>query len=234
MIATASRVDRLVHGSVYLLAVFALASQAIAGAPGSPGRDQTLPHSCAAGPNREMPCTDDAQCPRSKCTISYEQGTFGAQVTLIVDDDVSKFDASEQVTNVVAATVLLDIRTYSGRHLLAQTYQNLEGADLATLIASLQAGPFLADTMKSGPPPGNRVTEAGLNGAVTGGGILDDFLFQEGDSELADALRSALGKLGRPVVARTSKPNLVRHADRGGDGLASVVQFGIRIRFVPV
>ena len=31
--------------------------------------------------------------------------------------------------------------------------------------------------------------------------ILDDFLFEEGDSELADAVRALAGVTGRPIIA---------------------------------
>jgi len=160
--------------------------------------------------------------------------TFEAELTLIVDDDVSKFDDTTEVFEVIAATVLLEVKDKGETHFLAQTYQNLEGRDFKSLIDALRAGPFLADT--GSPVSNRRAAEFRLNEALTDDpfpSILDDFLFQEGDNEMADALRAIFGVTGRPVVVDVPKDgSLVEHSDHVADSLASLIRLKVTISFV--
>ena len=105
--------------SRYLLHSLACATLLIAAAPADAAapvsqlREEQLPHACKGGPSRGLACTADAQCPGSTCEINVLRGPdtmFEAEVTLIVDDDVSKFDGTEEVSGVIAATVLLEIK----------------------------------------------------------------------------------------------------------------------------
>jgi hypothetical protein len=152
----------------------------------------------------------------------------------MVDDNVSKFDGTEEIADVIAATVLLEIKDKGETHLLAQTYQNLEGHDFTSLTDALRAGPFLADT--GSPVSNRRAAEFRLNEALTDDpfpSILDDFLFEEGDSEMADAVRALFGVTGRPIVAEVPKhAAFVERSDHVADGLASLVRLKVKIRFV--
>ena len=243
-----------------LVALVALPDLAAAGAPASPTRETTLAHVCRRGSSRGAPCVEAEDCaPGERCVLDVLEGPgtrFDATVTLIVDDDVSQFDGSEDVPNVVAVTVLLEIDLGPGsgrRHLLAQTYQNLEGATLEALVASLQDGPFVFDTHRSGggggtgggggggggggtggggQGAGNRVTEELLNFTVERGRLLDNFLFQQADAAMAGAVRDLLGIDGRPVVIQTARASRLLHVDRDADGLASLVRLPVTVRFV--
>ena len=200
-----------------------------AGAPDPAGREANLPHVCKGGSNGGNSCdinNGNGDCPNGRCVIEFTPGGFAAKVTILVDDNVSKFDGSETVTDVVAATVILEVKGNGQSDVLAQTYQNLAGADFATLVANLQQAPFLADTEISASP----VDEAALNAAAKSERIVSDLMFQKGDSEVADALRTLLGATGNPVV---TKVTLLDHFDHGADQLASVVQLKVRGRFVP-
>jgi hypothetical protein len=211
--------------TVYTVALLALtAGAASAGAPASTRRDATLPHACRGGAATGAPCASDADCAPGRCVLVAQSTKFTALVTFIVDDHVSQFDGSEDVSDVVAVTAVVEIARGGNRLVLAQVYQNLAGDDLATLVANLQAGPFIADTGNSN----RRVTEASLNGADTAA-LLDDFLFQQGDDEMTDALRAFYGTTGVPVVAKAER---LERWDQGGTGLASLVRLKVRGRFV--
>ncbi len=78
---------------------------------------------------------------RGLCEINFVRGpdaTFEAEVTLIIDDNVSKFDGTEEISDVKAATVLLEIKDKGETHLLAQTYQNLKGHNFKALTDALK------------------------------------------------------------------------------------------------
>jgi hypothetical protein len=169
-----------------------------------------------------------------------------AEVTLIIDDNVSKYDGSEEIEDVKAATVLLEIKDKGKTHLLAQTYQNLEGTNFNDLVKALKAGPFLAD-MESPVSNFRRAAEFRLFESLTDDpfpSILDDFLFQEGDSELADAVVCALVEMNesecerptiRPIIADVPEDvALVQRSDPDHvkDGLASLVRMKVKIRFL--
>jgi hypothetical protein len=214
------------------------AGSSYAGSPVSHLREEQLPHVCRGGPREGLACTDDAQCPPgNKCEVHFLRGpdtAFEAEVTLIIDDNVSKFDGTEEISDVVAATVLLEIKHKGKTHLLAQTYQNLEGQDFKTLTEALKAGPFLADT--GSPVSNRRAAEFRLNEALTDDpfpSILDDFLFEEGDNEMADAVRALFDVTGRPIVAHVPRnAAFVQRSDHVADGLASLVRLKVEIRFV--
>jgi hypothetical protein len=164
---------------------------------------------------------------------------FTAVLTIIVDDGVTKYDGTEEAVfdHVVAVTVLLETKHQGKLHFLSQTYQNLEGADLASLVAALQAGPIIADTDRSR----GSVTEGKLNDALDPGfigtdptrSLLDDVFLQTPDNEMADELRRIFGVSGKPVVVdAVKKLKFVEHFDHEADGLASVVRLKVTFRFV--
>ena len=216
----------------------ATGSAVAGGSPIPELREAQLPHVCK-GPGKSQPCTDDSQCPSGRCEINFLRGpdaAFMAEVTLIIDDNVSKFDGSqsEELSDVKAATVLLEIKDKGETHLLAQTYQNLEGSNFEDLVKALTAGPFLAD-MESRD---RHAAERRLFESLTDDpfpSILDDFLFEEGDNEMADAVRALFGITGRPIIADVPEDvALVQRSDHAaeGDGLASLVRMKVKIRFV--
>jgi hypothetical protein len=201
---------------------------------------------CSSGPNLNKACTPDTtECPQSKCnTIPYVTGSpvFHAELTIIVDDDVSKWDGSEEEGEIVAVTILLKTRYQGQDHLLAQTYQNLEGASsLNTLLTKLREGPVIADTDKS---IGDHIQENDLNNALDedfintthpSNSLLDDLLWQSGDSEIADQIRQIFNVVGaRPIIVGV--PQIlggVKHSDFETTGLASVARLRATFRFVP-
>lgn len=209
-----------------------------AGAPGSATAERFLsvPRSCDRGPNVGNVCTEDFQCPNARCVIEFLRGRgtdFSGLVTIIVDDNVSKFDGTEAVSDLVAVTILFETKYRSKIHLLAQTYQNLEGTTPEEVLNALREGPFIADTGVSD----RRVTESRLNDSITTDPsitILDDLLWQSGDSEIANELRRIFGVDGDPVIVEgPRKINRVEHSAYGADGLGSVAQMEIKGRFVP-
>jgi hypothetical protein len=228
---------RYLFHSLAFATLLVATSSTYASSPVSQLREEQLPHVCKGGPRKGLACTDETQCPRGTCEINFLRGpntTFEAEVTLIVDDNVSKFDGTEEISDIIAATVLLEIKDKGETHLLAQTYQNLEGHDFKSLTDALRAGPFLADT--GSPVSNRRAAEFRLNEALTDDpfpSILDDFLFEEGDSEMADAVRALFGVTGRPIVAEVPKrAAFVERSDHVADGLASLVRLKAKIRFV--
>jgi hypothetical protein len=228
------------YASFFLVVVTLLGATSFAHAGGSPVselREAQLPHVCNDGAKKGEACTKDTQCPSGLCEINYLRGpdaTLEAEVTLIIDDDVSKYDGSEEINNVKAATVLLEIQAKRQTHMLAQTYQNLEGHNFKALVDALKAGPFLADM--GSPVSNRRVAEFRLFESLTDDpfpSILDDFLFEEGDTELANAVRALAGVRGRPVIANVpADPASVQRSDHVADGLASLVRLKVGIRFV--
>lgn len=222
---------------------FLVTAGAAHAAQGSSNRD---PHVCVGGPSMGAPCTDNSQCPQSKCEVNYLKGPgtrFHAELTIIVDDDVSKWDGTEEVPDVVAVTILLRTRYQGKEHLVAQTYQNLEGGDLAALIENLQKGPVIADTELS---IGQNVEESDMVFALdpanagTTASLLDDILWQRGDSEMAEELRRIFGVLGGTPVLVSTPQNLTAVKSTicpsvGGcqtSGLATVARLRATFRFL--
>ena len=216
--------------SLVLATLLAAAGAAFAGSPVSELRETQLPHVCKDG---GQACTQDAQCPASLCEINFVPGpdaTLEADVTLIIDDNVSKFNNKEKISDVKAATVLLEIKNKGTTHLLAQTYQNLKGHN----FKALTEGPFLADM--GSPVSNRRAAEFRLFESLTDDpfpSIVDDFLFEEGDNELANAVRALAGVTGRPIIADVPLDDaFVQRSDHIADGLASLVRLKVKIRFV--
>ncbi len=59
------------------------------------------------------------------------------------------------------------------------------------------------------------------------------FCFEEGDSELANAVRALAGVTGRPIIADVPQDAaFVQRSDHVADGLASLVRLKVKIRFV--
>lgn len=202
---------------------------ALAGGPVPENRESFLPHVCVGGSNPGEVCFSNDGCLGGTCAIDVlsSPGTFPAQLTFMVDDDVSKFFHDETIGGVVAVTVLLRVKRAGQTHLLVQTYQNLLGSGQDELIENLRLGAFIGDTF-------DPVDEAKLNLAVANAEILGNFLFQEGDTELADTLRAIFGVTGKPAVLSIATPaNGLAHSNHGTDGLASAVQLKVRIGFVP-
>lgn len=224
---------------VALITALAVARPAVAGAPISQERRAGLPGICESGDHHGEACHTNADCggvrgdvaSHGRCRIALLPGKPPPlRITLIVDDDVSAFDGSETLANVVAVTAVVEARRGHERRILAQTYQNLDDSSLEALVAGLTSGVAVADLASR-----DRVlTEAALNAAVADGGILDDFLFQGGDSELADALRELYGVDGRPVIVKVAaSPDTLVNTDEEATGRASAVQLLASIRFVP-
>jgi hypothetical protein len=213
---------------------------AYAGDPVPARREPQPPRICKNGPEAGMTCATNDDCPQGSCEINYLSGpgtAFRAEITLIVDDDVSQFDVestNEVFSNIIAATAVLEFKHKGEKHVLAQTYQNLTGSDFDTLLTELKKGPFLAD----GEVSDRRIAEFRLSDALTPGvspSLLESFLFQGGDNEMSEAIRTIFGVTGKPIVAATPEDiSFVEHFDHSGegDGLASLVRFKVEIRFV--
>jgi hypothetical protein len=196
------------------------------GAAVSGPRFDALPRMCAKGPLKGVACTEKADCQNNPCVIAFERhSAFTATLTLVVDDDVSQFDGSEDVPNVVAVTALLEVRAH-GRDIHAQIFQNLAGADFAALVQSLQQGPEVASNVGLG----RRLDENQLNTeAADEAELIDAFLFQEGDSGFVEALRAQFGSAGTPVIVAVSR---VQHFDHQADERASVVRVRVKGKFL--
>jgi hypothetical protein len=71
-----------------------------------------------------------------------------------------------------------------------------------------------------------------VNNAASRDDLLDDFLFQEGDSAMASTARRIFGVGGRPVIIGTETLEGVEYADHKGDALASVLRVRVEIAFL--
>ena len=104
-------------------------------------RHPDFPHICDSGPMRGCPCTPTEADPNDICSdvpfdIPFFEGgpqcvpfvlsepKGSALLTFIVDEHVIDYDQPDAPANQ-AFTVLLELRAPDGRHLLAETYQNL-------------------------------------------------------------------------------------------------------------
>ena len=212
------------------VAIALAAAPAWAGAPVPESREAGLPAYCLGGRSQGQTCESTQDCPAGRCRIALLPGRPPPiRVTLLVDDDVGAFAGDESLANVVAVTVLLEARRGSERRLFAQTFQNLDASSLEALITGLTSGVPIADLASR-----DRVlTEETLAANVADGGLFGDFLFQGGDSELADAVREFYGVAGRPVVVAIASPDSFVQTDAAASRLASGVQLLLTIRFVP-
>ena len=195
-----------------------------AGGPAPENREGTFSRVCKAGPSSGTTCVDDTTCPHSTCEVVFERSLLTAVVTIIVDDDVSRWDHTHTYGQVHAATVLMEVRK-DGTQLIAQTYQNLAGVDLDELLTNLRGGAFLADTF-------DPLTEQTLNAAATTPDLLGRFLFQSGDALLADRLRAIAGSTGQPIVVGVPRTlDQVAYDNHLLDNTASVVRIKVKIGF---
>jgi hypothetical protein len=200
-------------------------------------REPLLPHVCSGGPNDGLACTPDltgvdpliclsarpAQadgCGGSKCVIKFEDGAkFSAELLIIADDNVSQPDEEQSIQNAVAVTVVFNFGGKKG--IIAQTYQNLSGPDLASL-----ANPP-TDTFGVALSEQRLRQEADLrpDGKAA---IVNDLLFRPQDDDLAQALRTMVGALGNPVVIKVSSVILSDHTD----GTATTLRMKVKGGFV--
>lgn len=212
-------------GPLTLSALLFATSVALAGGPAPGDRALLLGATCDGGTNAGNPCMSDESCPGGACDLPVLKGSVSALVTLIVDDDTDNWGGGASWENVITATVLLEVRK-DGTQLLAQTYVNNFGNTLLDLVQSLRLGPNIADNF-------NPLNEAEVEGQANAGNLIGRFLFQDGDSELADDLRTLLGTTGKPVILGVpKKANQVLFANRVADDFASVVRLKVKIGFV--
>lgn len=185
-------------------------------------------HVCKGGPNKNSQCERNADCPNSTCVLDIVKGpgtTFMADLTIIPDDNVSTATGDEGVSNVKAVTILLEFTKNKQRHLLAQTYQGLQGTTYAALVSALQTAPL--------PIVG---TETLMKDAVENQLILNYLLATiQGDSHLLDAIRAISGVSGFPTIVEVPKTitKSVTYYDRQADALASVFRLKVKIGFLP-
>jgi hypothetical protein len=222
----------------HMLAVVLLAAPFTAhAAVDCTAREPLLPHVCSGGPNDGLACTPDltgvdpliclsarpAQadgCGGSKCVIKFEDGAkFSAELLIIADDNVSQPDEEQSIQNAVAVTVVFNFGGKKG--IIAQTYQNLSGPDLASL-----ANPP-TDTFGVALSEQRLRQEADLrpDGKAA---IVNDLLFRPQDDDLAQALRTMVGALGNPVVIKVSSVILSDHTD----GTATTLRMKVKGGFV--
>jgi hypothetical protein len=203
-------------------------------------REPLLPHVCSGGANDGQACTPDLTglsddekliclsarpaeadvCDGAKCVIKFEQGVkFSAELLMIADDNVSQPDEGQTVQNAVAVTVVFNFGGKKG--ILAQTYQNLNGPDLASLSNSP------TDTFGVTLDESRLRQQAQLrpDGKAA---IVNDLLFRPQDDDLAEALRTMVGALGNPVIIKVSSVVLNDHTD----GTATILRMKVKGGFV--
>ena len=222
----------------HLLAVALLVAPVVShAAVDCTAREPLLPHVCAGGTNDGLACTPDLTgadpliclsarpaeadgCLGAKCVIKFEDGAkFSAELLIVADDNVSQPDEEQTIQNAVAVTVVFNFGGKKG--VIAQTYQNLSGPDLASL---------------SNPPTdtfGVTLSEQRLRQEVSLGGdgkaaIVNDLLFRPQDDDLAEALRTMVGALGNPVIIKVSSVFLSDHTD----GTATTLRMKVKGGFV--
>ena len=103
-------------------------------------REFRLRHVCKKGPTEGAVCCAADECGEGGTCVVDATTRLSGRLTIIVDDDVSGLDGSKLDTKVRALTTLLEIGGKKGPG-LAQTFQRLDDTDLASLLASLAAGP---------------------------------------------------------------------------------------------
>src|SRR5262245_5372242 len=95
---------------VLSMSALVVAPSGVRAAAISSTRLDNLPHVCTSGPLKGTKCDDPTDCGDRPCEIAFERASgFSATLTLIVDDDVSKFDDSEDVPNIIAVTAVLEV-----------------------------------------------------------------------------------------------------------------------------
>ena len=230
-----------------------LASGAARAAVDCTEREPLLPHVCKGGVHDGEDCQpdltglDDAlicsvsrpaqldSCEGAKCTIKFVGGRgepFRGILTIIVDENVSRADDDPTtdnddpvVSDVVAATLILDLGRLG---VLAQTYQALpRTGDLVQDITALTAPP--TDTFSVQATEQRLRDEAKLHDNKEF--AVNDLLFRPIDEEMAEKLRTLLDVPGgKPVITKVGSVQLTD----GPNGLATVLRVKIRGAFVDV
>jgi len=222
------------------LALAALAPATVRAAVDCTVREPALRHVCDGGGNDGLVCdpdftnipdpldcrterpAQDDQCPNGTCVIDFLSGkgtTFKGVLTVVIDENVSNVNEEPvAVANVVAVTVLLDLGKLGT---LAQTYQNLETADLNALTQAP------ADTF--GVPLTENLLRLQAQEVDGKPRVVNDLIFRSNEAEMATALRALFNiTAGTPVVTKVSG---VRFTD-GPTTLGTVLQMKIKGAFV--
>lgn len=99
-----------------------------------------LRHVCKGGATPGAVCCAADECGTGRCIVDAV-GKMGGVLTLVVDDEVTGLDGSDVAPRRVRAlTTILELKGRRGPA-LAQTFQNLDPADLGRLLDSLESGP---------------------------------------------------------------------------------------------
>ena len=222
----------------HLLAVALLAAPLTAhAAVDCTAREPLLAHVCSGGANDGLACTPDLTgadpliclsarpaeangCLGSKCVIKFEDGAkFSAELLIVADDNVSQPDEAQTVQNAVAVTVVFNFGGKKG--IIAQTYQNLSGPDLASL-ATAPTDSFGVSLSEQ------RLREEAQLRPDGKAAIVNDLLFRPQDDDLADAFRAMVGATGNPVIIKVSSVILSDHTD----GTATTLRMKVKGGFV--
>jgi hypothetical protein len=194
----------------------ALGGAAEAGAPQPDQRQGEFAHVCAGGANKGLACTvptQDADCPKSACVLQPLSKTVRGTLTMIAHDQVT--DWSTGAATHRALTVLLEVKAPDGsRQLLAATYQDI-------------------DTPTEPPTaPGNVVAIAMDELAVNNlAKAVNGLLFVQPESALSQQLQALFGNNGTPALVAVNDRK-VDFAEHGGDALATVLRFKVKIQFL--
>jgi hypothetical protein len=214
-----------------ILAATALLSTAALGraAVDCPTRELNLAHVCVAN---DATCTQDSvqnpspictavrpsnDCPDDgKCAIDFQKGpgtVFHGVLTIIVDESVDQMTYNQTGTNVVAATILLDL---GKKGLISQIYQD-PGLTFMSDFEGVPVTEFNISKLndvdaETGKPHG-----------------INDLVFRRIDNEMGDALRAIFNVTGTPALKKVSTLQLTDHQ---GDGLATVVKLKVTGQFV--
>jgi len=200
-------------------------------------REPLLAHVCSGGANAGLTCTPDLTgvdpliclsarpaeadgCLGAKCVIKFEDGAkFSAELLIVADDNVSQPDEAQVIQNAKAVTVVFNFGGKKG--IIAQTYQDLSVADLATITnpPTDKFGVTLSEQRLR--------QEADLrpDGKAA---IVNDLLFRPQDDDLADAIRGMVGATGNPVIIKVSSVVLSDHID----GTATTLRMKVKGGFV--
>ena len=159
-------------------------------------------------------------CLGAKCVIKFEDGAkFSAELLIVADDNVSQPDEAQVIQNAKAVTVVFNFGGKKG--IIAQTYQDLSVADLATITnpPTDKFGVTLSEQRLR--------QEADLrpDGKAA---IVNDLLFRPQDDDLADAIRGMFGATGNPVIIKVSSVVLSDHID----GTATTLRMKVKGGFV--
>ncbi|HZR84300.1 MAG TPA: hypothetical protein VFD92_24595 [Candidatus Binatia bacterium] len=186
----------------------ACATSALAGAPPAEVREDALPHVCKAGPTPGAACTaNSTTCDPGTCVVDFERGkTWTGVFTLIVDDTASAFDPNNRTRTAITGTLTLEVKYKGVADVISKTFLNMDGATLGDVLNSLSTvGPQLADSPVS-------VHEDQVVNFVNNSQMMSQFLFQSGDSTMAQALRNLLQTTGNPVITKVLKLQLFDHS----------------------